>query len=1474
MPAADDHGPIEINDAVPDEISRAVDPRVKDALSKWMTDTGTRLDFDRWITPGLSGALLATVVINSPGRAALLVLMKVCPPGRITGKEAERHAEAIAAAPDFAAAHLVTLPVPPVIGKGGWTIMFQEVAGGSLRTIRPLSTMRGGDLPHTTATIVQSVLSEWNPAAKTLRQAPVPFFREHFGTRLVEGGPLDQFAQQVVYAPSIAAAPPSWVRITTGEIVPNALAWARSNEWLETLEAEHLMVIVGCAHGDLHADNVLVPQKPLPNPAEYRLIDLAAHSSSAPLARDPIHLLLSMLVREVADLTDIKRQAVSEFLLDPSVDRPEHLQVAGLLSLTKGMSAAGEEFANKLRLLDHWQDQTLLSLAANALLFAIRLKEPSIQQWCLELSCGALSRFCAGLNIAVPTEAPLVSIGGQSPVPVDVARAFEALAAACADWSTTRITILVVDSSQLTTQARAKISALRWKVIVDLNPSTDVDGGWALAAGAPGDRRLFTKDQDPFFGRSSTVWLAAAGLSDADPVDPGKDLRGWRREHFRFVVKAIEAVAHVSSNPGTVVCMGEPRSAERAIVEACVDAFGDRVNIFIVATSESGFLAEYDAHTILCSPSNLLQIAPERSATTDGMRVATLPSRDGLVSLPTDLVSRYADTMELLHSEVGVVGEQNRKPDAFYKGRPITWYELDLGLDVERRSTSELVNEVLRPSLKQRNTLRVALTHTPGAGGTTMARRAAWDIKNEYPTVYVRGDVDESVFLQAVSELAQLCDISVLVVAELVPEVTVRNVFEALRASSVPAVLLVTARRTIPPIGGTKSPEIGNDTERRHLGVHVGMLDHLQERLEIARRFADLKPQRSAEVLELAAKANDNNVPFFYALTAFGTEFEGLQGYVAQFLVDLSDREREVVVLICMCHRFCGVPVPAELFANFLDVPSSVNVDLAKELDPALSDLLVEDPEGAWRTAHSLIAEEVLRQILSPGGDTPGREDWKASLPGWSMRLIDHAATVFGRRLPVDMKSIIDRLFTTRESREPVDAEGSSNATYTDLMRALSSAGRLQILKAIVSAFPEEPHYWAHLGRLLSYDASDFSNALAAVDRAIALSPKDPLLHHMRGMVFRNEMRARIRDTGLDGVAQREGQVLELCQSAGDAFRNVSSIDDSTEYGHIALAQTSIAAIEYGYGLSGSTTYAQFLSRPTAGRYRDLLTDAEEGIDAAREIRGSDPASLVAETVEIQLEKLYDDYSALLQGWRNLLDRTDLAKPPIRRRLARAYRNRAGSWRRASNRDVRRAVGLLEENLLDNPRDAHSLLEWLWAARFTNASLDQAADLVAGWAKTDGSREALFYDYVISYLLAAAGQEAAVDEYQRKVERCRERAAWFGNRRFPYEWLGKGSGLGHLIHHSDLTTWERRSGSPAPSVLLRVSGRVQSITKPTVGTIAFEHGLQAFVVPSASDLLRGRDENKRVIAVVAFRYDGPIAFVQKTPDVEGPGPAR
>ena len=140
----------------------------------------------------------------------------------------------------------------------------------------------------------------------------------------------------------------------------------------------------------------------------------------------------------------------------------------------------------------------------------------------------------------------------------------------------------------------------------------------------------------------------------------------------------------------------------------------------------------------------------------------------------------------------------------------------------------------------------------------------------------------------------------------------------------------------------------------------------------------------------------------------------------------------------------------------------------------------------------------MLRQLLVPVARTSASEDWKAALPAWSMRLIDRARNIYERHLPEEVKMILGRLFTMRDDRESLELQRGVGA-YTELLQNMSSPGRVEVLRALVQAFPQEPHYWGHLGRLLSYDAYDFAGALQASDKAISLAPRDSVLHHMRG---------------------------------------------------------------------------------------------------------------------------------------------------------------------------------------------------------------------------------------------------------------------------------------------------------------------------------------------------------------------------------------
>jgi hypothetical protein len=274
---------------LPPELAQALGTNVAAALAQWQVETGNTVLFDRWLTPGKSSALVAAIALSGP-QTTRRVVLKICPPGQTTGREPALHAAALSEAPpDFAARHLVGQPMQPIKARGGWWIMFQQLAGGSMRALRALSTQRGRNLPRLVASIVSSVLDEWNSNPQATITGPAEFLREHLGTRLESQGPFDRLVAELSYSAE-ASQPPRWVRTSRGMAVPNAVAWIRDEEW-RGLKPPHLLSIVGFAHGDLQPDNILLSMIPQPDASTYWLIDLSAYSPRAPLTRDPAHLL-------------------------------------------------------------------------------------------------------------------------------------------------------------------------------------------------------------------------------------------------------------------------------------------------------------------------------------------------------------------------------------------------------------------------------------------------------------------------------------------------------------------------------------------------------------------------------------------------------------------------------------------------------------------------------------------------------------------------------------------------------------------------------------------------------------------------------------------------------------------------------------------------------------------------------------------------------------------------------------------------------------------------------------------------------------------------------------------------------------------------------------------------------------------------------------------------------------------------------
>lgn len=224
----------------------------------------------------------------------------------------------------------------------------------------------------------------------------------------------------------------------------------------------------------------------------------------------------------------------------------------------------------------------------------------------------------------------------------------------------------------------------------------------------------------------------------------------------------------------------------------------------------------------------------------------------------------------------------------------------------------------------------------------------------------------------------------------------------------------------------------------------------------------------------------------------------------------------------------------------------------------------------------------------------------------------------------------------------------------------------------------------------------------------------------------------------------------------------------------------------------------------------------------------------------------------------------DVFKPPVRRHIVWTLLARRGrSWNAINNKEADRIVGLLEDNLREEPNSDSNLRLWVQGVRRATQppTLDAVVEKLAYWRASSKSVDAAFYLYVMYALQALDGSVLARESARQWLEESRAKSRTLRTRATSYEWLGGGKGLSRLIHHSQLGEWQEEREFFANSALLaRVPGRISSIDAPQAGWIELIGGLEAFFVPARGDYRRGEAENRAVSCFLGFSYDGPRAW--------------
>ncbi|MFI6290663.1 ATP-binding protein [Nonomuraea sp. NPDC050790] len=355
------------------------------AIKAWGDPEGYEISANSppWTRQGYTDCRLTALIIEPPPSTRLpsrKVIAKVCPPGPLS-REYARHRLALElSAMRFRQKHLVgLLPHPPRVDGTGERVFFQEVAGGSLTDMVQMAELTS---PHEIVLafqrVVRGVLCEWNPypvkVAKDLDSGE--YLRAELGERFGEGGKLRAWAREC----GLLEPERRWIWFwgdRSAKVLPNPLAMA-AGDIVGRDPVQHLR---GFSHGDLHHGNVLIPRSDTGElQAElFRLIDLTTFERSAPLARDPAMLVLSVIARQVP--------LPSEELFDLIArGRGEHDLVGPLVRSLYDEKLVPQGFR------DDWRHQLLLSLLAAALTHcAFGDVDERLKWWFFRLAarCGA-----------------------------------------------------------------------------------------------------------------------------------------------------------------------------------------------------------------------------------------------------------------------------------------------------------------------------------------------------------------------------------------------------------------------------------------------------------------------------------------------------------------------------------------------------------------------------------------------------------------------------------------------------------------------------------------------------------------------------------------------------------------------------------------------------------------------------------------------------------------------------------------------------------------------------------------------------------------------------------------------------------------------------------------------------------------------------------------------------------------------------
>ncbi len=1048
---------------------------------------------------------------------------------------------------------------------------------------------------------------------------------------------------------------------------------------------------------------------------------------------------------------------------------------------------------------------------------------------------------------------------------------------------------LISDKTSLDNSNLRKLLYINWSLVIDFDTETDRNGllkAYVDEYGVQPNSFDVLNPKATIFNVASVVpyWFHICGLEDIGESLAETD-RKWNQKYGSQLFGTICKYHEVFSKPIKVVILGGNVKKVSQIVTALDTVYEDSLRLYLLS-SEVQFenikeeykeileyypLTEYDFAQGIKNFSSLFN----RKIKKEDYYIC---GKDGKVGIKLQDYSCFEIPYLGIADEV--CEDEDRECEKFYQGEnPLSWYGAKNGFAINRIKQYRRIKSTISSACVETTSKIVRLYHEPGAGGTTLSRMIAYELSKEMPVVLLTSYNNKITPKQLVNLYKQV-RMSVIIVVEgsIISEEDLQKLNGELMASAVAHVILYVNR-----LNSVKHP---SDDDLRILSDV-----EFEDMYEKLHKYISEEKQ---EEVKKRAFIPSERYPFFMSMYAFDDQFKGVKDYIRHYLVGISQNDLRNLLYISMVDKFANRPLDIN-FLFFYDKEDPVGI-FENSTNKNLISVIESGQNRLVKIRHPRFADEIINEKISEMTSNDGMK--KAENLS---NLIREFIRFSKQNIMYDFDSTIDvlkNLLILRDTDSMVKNKFSPIIEYMKSLIPKETAENDRynciglVFKELVSTYPEEPHFKAHLSRYYTHIEKNYEKGILEAKEAVEFAEQqniyDPLLYHIYGMSIRRYVEQKMFNDAKDcktfgerdALEQKLDEIKRELALASEQFLKVRGTNNRVA-GYISDIEMCIAVIDFGKDISGYST-EEFINKEKKSWFMEYYDRALTLMEGFRTIQVEEDTEFykihLSAKCNESLRDMMDNIEKTVVMWEEYLSRaTETQQPVVRRFIARAKEKMIIGDEKIQSTDIEMIMKLMEENIKQEPTNGANIRIWFNALRYLEESdadilLDEALQKLATWKQIGDNFEAYYYYFILVCIKAIEGSSRAEAIIPSLQEELKAKTAHMPNNRVIYEWLGEGRGVNRLLNayeNSNGKILHRRSLEIIENNACYIEGRITKYSNDRSAQIR-AYNMEVFFSPSGQ-IKRSTEEdiNKKVKFILGFSYDGLRALNRSVQIIDG-----